>query len=209
MLGYGDPSKKITVVDLSGIPSEVLGVVVSVLCRVIFDFQFWFPEPTARPVVLALEEAHNYVPRAGVGRGQAARASVERIAKEGRKYGLGLALVSQRPSEISETVLAQCGTFVALRLTNPSDQGYVKALVPDALGEIMSALPALERGEAILSGEAVVLPMRVQMTPANPFPLSHDAKVWTEWSEEKGELGVEAVVEQWQHQRRSTSAGIT
>jgi len=201
-LGYGDADKKVTVVDLSGVPSEILGVVVSVLCRVVFDFQFWLGEPTSRPVVLVLEEAHNYVPRTAVGRAHAARASVERIAKEGRKYGLGLMLVSQRPSEISETVLAQCGTFVAMRLTNPSDQGHVRALVPDTLGEIMGALPALERGEAIISGDGVTLPVRVQMSPPNPFPRSQDAKFWTEWSAEKPNLETAPVVGQWQRQGR-------
>jgi hypothetical protein len=203
MLGYGQADKKITIVDLSGTPSEVLGVVVSVLCRLMFDFQFWFGEPTTRPVVLVLEEAHNYVPRTATGRAQSARTSVERIAKEGRKYGLGLMLVSQRPSEISETVLAQCGTFIAMRLTNASDQSYVRALVPDALGEIMGALPALERGEAVISGDAATLPMRVLMTPPEPFPRSHDAKVWTEWSTEKDKLETAPVVQRWQHQQRA------
>jgi len=201
-LGYGDANKKVTVVDLSGVPSEILGVVVSVLCRVVFDFQFWLEKPTSRPVVLVLEEAHNYVPRTALGRAQAAKASVERIAKEGRKYGLGLMLVSQRPSEISETVLAQCGTFVAMRLTNPSDQGYVRALVPDTLGEIMGALPALERGEAIVSGDGVTLPVRVQMSPPDPFPRSEDAKFWTEWSADKPNLETDPVVKRWQHQDR-------
>ena len=168
--------------------------------RVIFDFQFWLSEPTKRPVVLVLEEAHNYVPRTSIGRAQAARQSVERIAKEGRKYGLGLMLVSQRPSEISETVLAQCGTFIAMRLTNASDQSYIRALVPDALGEIMGALPALERGEAILSGDAIPLPVRVKITPPNPFPRSQDAQVWTEWSTSKDELMTPAVVTKWQRQ---------
>lgn len=200
MLGYGISQRKITVVDLSGVPSDVLGVVVSVLCRVIFDFQFWLSEPTKRPVVLVLEEAHNYVPRTSIGRAQAARQSVERIAKEGRKYGLGLMLVSQRPSEISETVLAQCGTFIAMRLTNASDQSYIRALVPDALGEIMGALPALERGEAILSGDAVPLPVRVKIDPPNPFPRSQDAQVWTEWSAKKDELDTSPVVSGWQRQ---------
>ena len=201
-LGYGGAEKKVTVVDLSGVPSEILGVVVSVVCRVVFDFQFWLEEPTSRPVVLVLEEAHNYVPRTALGRAHAARASVERIAKEGRKYGLGLMLVSQRPSEISETVLSQCGTFVAMRLTNPSDQHYVRALVPDTLGEIMGALPALERGEAIVSGDGVTLPVRVQMTPPNPFPCSQDAKFWTEWSAEKANLETGPVVARWQRQDR-------
>jgi DNA helicase HerA-like ATPase len=207
MLAQGAGDKKIAVVDLSGVPSEILGVVVSVLCRVIFDFQFWLPDPVKRPVLLALEEAHNYVPRSGVGRAQAARASVERISKEGRKYGLGLMLVSQRPSEISDTVLAQCGTFIAMRLTNASDQAYVRHLVPDTLGEIMGALPALERGEAIVSGDAVVLPARVLVAPPDPFPRSQDAKVWTEWSAEKPHLDTQPVVSRWQRQERYTPQG--
>jgi len=125
-----DTGKRMTVIDLSGIPFEAIGVVVSVISRVVYEFNFWNPNRREFPILMILEEAHNYIPNRPEAKFSAARAAVERLAKEGRKYGIGIMVVSQRPKELSETVISQCNTFITMRLTNPEDQSYVRRLVP-------------------------------------------------------------------------------
>ena len=122
--------KQITVVDLSGVPFDIVNVIVSLLARMVFDFNFWNKNKSDFPVLLVFEEAHNYLPQIPSPHNRAARRTVERIAKEGRKYGVGCMIVSQRPSELSETILSQCNNFITLRLTNPTDQNYVQSWFP-------------------------------------------------------------------------------
>ncbi|MBI3765949.1 MAG: DUF853 family protein, partial [Ignavibacteriales bacterium] len=143
-----DSGKQVTILDLSRVPFDVINVLVSLLGRIIFDFNLWNPARHDFPVLVVFEEAHTYLSLTG--RSKAARKTVERIAKEGRKYGVSSMIVSQRPSEISETITAQCNNFVAMRLLNPNDQNYVRKLVPDALSEIIDILPTLQQGEAFL-----------------------------------------------------------
>jgi DNA helicase HerA-like ATPase len=125
-----------------------------------------------------------------------------RIAEEGRKYGTGLAVISQRPNELSETVLAQCGTFICLRITNPDDQAYVRSLVPESEGELVSILAGLGRGEALMLGEAVPLPTRVKFDEPSPFPNSEDVDFYTKWRTGPDDIDVDSIVKRWRSQER-------
>lgn len=130
---------------------------------------------------------------------RASRESIERIAKEGRKYGVSLLLASQRPSEISETIFSQCNNFLALRLTNPADQNYVKRLLPDTLGSITEKMPSLKVGECLLMGDAVVLPSIVQIEKCDPEPSSRDIPYLQLWKEAWHELDSEEIIKLWEH----------
>jgi DNA helicase HerA-like ATPase len=136
------------------------------------------------PLLLVYEEAHKYVPKSDLSRYKSSRASIERIAKEGRKYGISLAIISQRPSELSETIFSQCNNFIAMRLTNPEDQNYVKRLLPDTLGSITDILPSLQSGEALLIGEAVVMPSIVKIDRCENEPSSNDIPYLKKWKNE-------------------------
>lgn len=155
-------SRPATIIDLSGVPSEIVDVVVSVLCRMIFDFAVWSVDAKAVPVLLVCEEAHRYVPRDENLGFAPTRNSISRIAKEGRKYGVSLCLVSQRPSELSATILSQCNTLFALRMSNKHDQEFVRTTLPDGADGLIAALPALHAQEAIVVGEGVTVPMRLR-----------------------------------------------
>lgn len=173
--------RPITILDLSGVPVTILTDLVGVLVRLLFDALFWarsLPEGgRARPLLFVLEEAHAYLdPR----RTSAASEAVRRVVKEGRKYGLGAMIVSQRPGEIDSTILSQCGTIFAMRLTNATDRSHVTSTVSDNLEGLLNMLPALRTGEAVVVGEAVHLPLRVLVDPPadNRRPDSHDPKVY-------------------------------
>ncbi|HYC89114.1 MAG TPA: ATP-binding protein [Thermoanaerobaculia bacterium] len=177
-----DGSVQMTIIDLSGLPSEVLSIIVGVLGRLAFEYKYWDTDPNLLPLTLVLEEAHNYLPRSADASQRVCLDRIERIAKEGRKYGINMFVVSQRPSEVSETVLSQCGNFVVLRLTNPADQAYVRRLLPDFLAVAVDMLPYLRTGEAVLSGEAVEVPTRVRVTTPDPHPRSNDVRYRDGWS---------------------------
>ena len=127
----------------------------------------------------------------------ASKKSIERIAKEGRKYGVTLLLASQRPSEISETIFSQCNNFIAMRLTNPVDQGYVKKLLPDSLGSLIEKMPSLKQGEALLIGESVILPSIVQIDRCKNEPSSNDIPYWELWKEEWKDMDIDKIKEEW------------
>lgn len=201
-VGLGDPKRAITVVDLSSVPFDVRPTVAAQIGRLTFEFNYWNPKYRDFPIVLMCEEAHVYIPRDTSSQFSGSRKSMERIAKEGRKYGVGLAVVSQRPHEISETVLAQCGTFVCLRITNPDDQGYVRKLVPESEGDLVSVLAGLGRGEALVLGEATPLPTRFQVDRPDPQPNSDDVDFYKEWRTGPDDLDVDAIVERWRKQER-------
>jgi DNA helicase HerA-like ATPase len=187
-IGYGTPQTNITIIDLSGIPFEVLSVVVSLISRLIFDFCFYYKltkkNKEEAPFLLVLEEAHNYIPQSEGAKYQSVKKSIERIAKEGRKYGISLMIVSQRPSEISETIFSQCNNFVAMRLTNPTDQQYVKRLMPDNVSAITDTLPVLERQEALIIGDSIPIPTIVKINELIEKPASSDIEFKTEWSKD-------------------------
>lgn len=195
--------KPISILNLSGVPSDVLNVVVSVLCRMTFDLAMWSDQDT--PILLVCEEAHRYT-SSSMGEGfEPTRRALERIAKEGRKYGISLAIVSQRPSELAESVLSQCNTIFALRMTNQDDQDFVRAAMSDASGGLLDTLPSLANAEAIVVGDAISVPMRMRIKdlPPEQRPKSATADFATSWSEEgDGEAKLQTIVQRWRHQRR-------
>lgn len=201
-VGLGTPKTAVTVIDLSSVPFDVRPTVAAQIGRLAFEFNYWNPKYRDFPILLMCEEAHAYIPRASESQFAGSRKSMERIAKEGRKYGVGLAVVSQRPHEVSETVLSQCGTFVCLRITNPDDQGYVRSLVPESEGDLVSVLAGLGRGEALVLGEAVPLPMRLQFEKPNPTPNSDDVDFYDKWKTGPDDLDVDAIVKRWRSQER-------
>ncbi len=200
--------KPITILDLGGVPFEIMDLVVGLISRILFESVFWGRNVPGfgkqRPVLMVFEEAHSYLPRGGSNQtvtGYASRA-VRRICKEGRKYGIGAIVVSQRPSDLDETILSQCGTFIALRLSNSQDQGIVNAAMPDNLGSLSELLPSLRTGEAIIVGEAVKIPSRVRIPRIDPRPDSGDPEpsiAWKDTSVEKPEFS-KAVVN-WRKQK--------
>ena len=189
-VGLGTPKATVTVIDLSSVPFDVRPTVAAQIGRLAFEFNYWNPEYREFPILLICEEAHAYIPRDSESQYAGSRKSMERIPKEGRKYGVGLAVVSQRPHEVSETVLAQCGTFICLRITNPNDQSYVRSLVPESEGDLVSVLAGLGRGEALVLGEAVPLPTRLQFEKPNPTPNSDDVDFYDKWTTGPDDLDV-------------------
>jgi len=205
-VGLGSKKVPITVIDLSSVPFDVRPTVAAQIGRLAFEFNYWNPEYRDFPIALICEEAHVYIPRAAESQFAGSRKSMERIAKEGRKYGVGLTVVSQRPHEVSETVLAQCGTFLCLRITNPDDQSYVRSLVPESEGDLVSILAGLGRGEALVLGEAVPLPTRVQFSRPEPTPNSDDVDFYEKWKDGPDDLDVDQIVQRWRTQERSSKA---
>jgi DNA helicase HerA-like ATPase len=202
-LGYIDKSN-ITIIDLSGIPFEVLSITVSLISRLVFDFAFHYSklkhkdeEQNDIPFMIVCEEAHNYIPKTGGAEYKASKKSIERIAKEGRKYGLSLMVVSQRPSEVSETIFSQCNNFISLRLTNVNDQNYVKALMPDNSNAIADILPTLGQGECLIVGDAVLIPSVVKLEKPNPEPKSQSIDFQTEWQSNWKDIKFEDVIKRW------------
>ncbi|WP_423595686.1 anti-phage-associated helicase HerA [Roseateles sp. MS654] len=206
LIGYGDRQSNVTIVDLSGVPFEVLSITVSLISRILFEYGYHYKVMrtaakekinTDAPLLLVYEEAHKYVPNSDLARFRASKFSIERIAKEGRKYGVTLLLSSQRPSEISETIFSQCSNFLAMRLTNPSDQSYVARLLPDTLGNLCDKLPTLGAGEALLIGESVVMPSLVQVQRCDPPPSSTDIPYYQLWKEEWKQLDFGGIKKTW------------
>ena len=196
-----ETGKRITVLDLSRVPFDVINVLVSLLGRIIFDFNLWNKARHDFPILIVFEEAHTYLSTGS--RSMAARKTVERIAKEGRKYGVSSMIVSQRPAEISETITAQCNNFVAMRLLNPNDQAYVRKLVPDTLSNLIDILPTLQQGEAFIIGDAAAIPTRVMIDPPKPFPASSDIKFFEKWQKRDMQTKVAEVVDNWWKQLRT------
>lgn len=201
-VGLGTKRAAVTVIDLSPVPFDVRPTVAAQIGRLAFEFNYWNPQYREFPILLMCEEAHAYIPRSSESQFAGSRSSMERIAKEGRKYGVGLVVVSQRPHEVSERVLAQCGTFICLRITNPDDQAYVRRLVPESEGDLVNLLAGLGRGEALVLGEAVPLPARVQFERPDPAPNSDDVDFYTKWKAGPADLDVDEIVRRWRSQER-------
>ena len=195
------------VVDLSGVPNEVAGVASAVIARTLFNLKVWQTEEEriADPVLLVCEEAHRYVPNSGEAQYEAAQESIRRIAKEGRKYGVGLFLVSQRPSEVEATVLSQCNSWIVLRITNESDRGHVRGILPDSLEGLTKMLSGLRRQEAIFVGQAATLPSRIMIRELSndELPSSKDVDFDHGWQfDATTDAQLAKVAERWRYQRK-------
>ena len=197
--------RPVTIIDLSGIPSEVLNVVVSVLCRLAFDFALWSETPI--PLTIICEEAHRYAPRDKELGFEAAKRALFRIAKEGRKYGVSLCVVSQRPSDLAPGLLSECNTMFAFRMTSHEDQDIVRSAVPEASHGLMNFLPALRNGEAIAVGEGVAMPMRICFSPLpdGRRPKSATTSFTMAWSKDNDGSHIEQTVERWRRGIRHVS----
>lgn len=198
-------NKGVKVIDFSEVPSDILPLIIGLIARIIFSIQQWSTSEKRHPIALLCDEAHLYIPE----RTNADSVSeiglncFERIAKEGRKYGVSLVVISQRPSEVNRTVLSQCNNFIALRLSNGDDQTVIKKLLPDNLGGMADALPILDIGEAIIVGDASLLPSRINIEEPKIKPSSATIKFWQEWGNCKAEQDIESAVEALRKQSKS------
>ncbi|WP_055443399.1 ATP-binding protein [Lacinutrix himadriensis] len=205
-IGYskeGTKNSNVTIIDLGGIPFEALSITVSLISRMLFEFGFYYKKKLDEnidcetPILLLYEEAHKYVPKSDLVKYRSSKTAIERIAKEGRKYGVTLGIVSQRPSEVSETIFSQCNTFIAMRLTNPDDQNYVKKLLPDTMGNMTEMLPSLKAGDALLVGESIAIPSLVHLNECSPSPKSSDIKYIEVWKEKWKDVNFEDIIKEW------------
>jgi len=197
--------KPISIIDVSGVPSEITQTVVAVLSRLVFDFAVWARDEETRPILLVCEEAHRYVPAERNADGSSVARVLSRIAKEGRKYGVSLGLITQRPSDLAEGVLSQCGTIIAMRLNNERDQAHVRAAMPEGARGFMDAIPALRNRECIVCGEGVSIPMRVSFDDLDVAlrPASADPSFALQWGKRGGEEAmIERTTQRWRAQSR-------
>lgn len=207
-VGESEPAgshKDIRIIDISGLPNEVAGPLTAVISRLLFQYKVWQTreERERDPVLIVCEEAHRYVPNRGQAEYEAAQQAIRRIAKEGRKYGLGLMLVSQRPADVESTVLSQCNSWLILRLTNSSDQEHVSRFLPDSLTGLTRLLPSLMRREAIFVGEAAAIPSRIKIAALekHQLPDSHDVRFADGWAKPPiSNTAIQEVVKRWRHE---------
>ncbi|WP_260597286.1 ATP-binding protein [Sphingomonas endolithica] len=197
--------KPISIVDVSGVPSEITSVVVAMLSRMVFDFAIWSRGEPQRPVLLVCEEAHRYIPNERNADASSVGRILSRIAKEGRKYGVSLGLITQRPSDLAEGVLSQCGTIISMRLNNDRDQAFVRAAMPEGARGFLDSIPALRNRECIICGEGVAIPIRVSFDGLedNKRPASDDPLFSDLWRQTGGESEIiERTIKRWRSQGR-------
>ena len=192
----------VKIIDFSEVPSDIRPLIVSRIASFVFFVQQWTPRDARHPIALFCDEAHQYIPNRPEAGGitELALQHFDRISKEGRKYGVGLVVISQRPSEVSRTVLSQCNNFVALRLTNAEDQHVIQRLLPDSLGGLAQLLPILDTGEALVVGDATLLPTRIRITAPHSKPDSRTIDFWDEWSSRDCHQEINKAVHSWQKQ---------
>lgn len=183
----GDQKKGVKVIDFSEVPSDILPLIISLVARIIFSVQQWTKGENRHPISLFCDEAHLYIPEKNVtdSISQIGLNTFERIAKEGRKYGVGLIVISQRPSEVNKTVMSQCNNFISLRLTNVEDQSVIKRLLPDNLSGLTDVMPILDIGEALVVGDASLLPTRINIAEPEIKPSSATVNFWQEWGSDE------------------------
>ena len=204
LMDFSGQNAKIKVIDFSEVPADILPVIIGLVARIIYQVQFWTDRGIRKPIALVCDEAHSYLP-SKEGKSsieQRAIENFEKIAKEGRKYGVALLVVSQRPSDVSPTILSQCNNIVSLRLTNGDDQGTVKRLMPESLEGLMDTLPILDTGEALVVGDAVLLPSRIRIHPPNEKPLSATIDFWDEWAKTQNAPDFGKAIENMRKQSR-------
>lgn len=193
----------VKIIDFSEVPSDVLPLVVSLVARLIFSVQQWTDREKINPIAIFCDEAHLYIPQnTKQGMETQSLTNFERIAKEGRKYGIGLVVITQRPSEVDRTVLSQSSNFIAMRLTNADDQNVIKKLLPDSLGNFGELLPILDVGEALVVGDASLLPSRININRPNPEPNSATIGFWSEWSKENTDNSLDVAIESLRRQTK-------
>lgn len=204
LMDCSETSSQIKIIDFSEVPSDILPVIVSLVARIVYQIQFWTDPQKRKPLVLVCDEAHLYLPKKDHKNPVEQRAieAIEKIAKEGRKYGVALLVVSQRPSDVSATVLSQCNNIVALRLTNGDDQATLKKLMPDSMESLLEVLPIMDIGEALVVGDAVLLPSRIRVEPPEEKPLSATIDFWSEWSKNAKKTDFAESVENMRKQGR-------
>ncbi|GAA4247347.1 DUF87 domain-containing protein [Azospirillum formosense] len=195
------------IIDFSEVPSDILPLIVSLVAKLAFSVQQWTTPGRRHPIALFCDEAHLYIPeRAGAGAADDISVGIfERIAKEGRKYGVGLVVISQRPSEVNRTVLSQCNNVVAMRLTNGEDQSVIKRLLPDSLGSFGDLLPILDTGEALVVGDASLLPSRIRIAKPSRAPNSGTIEFWDKWADATPVGAAAEAVDGW---RRQTQGAV-
>ena len=202
LLDFGN-GNGLKIIDLSEVPSDILPLITGLIGRLIFSVQQWTNKEKRHPIALFCDEAHLYIPaNIKVGMEEKGLQSFERIAKEGRKYGVSLVVISQRPSDVNKTILSQCGNFIAMRLTNPDDQNVIKRLFPDNLGNFSELLPILDVGESLIVGDSSLLPSRVIIDKPLIPPSSATVDFWNEWDKEKSEKGIEEAVDSLRKQQK-------
>lgn len=202
LLDFGN-EKGLKIIDFSEVPSDILPLITGLIGRLTFSIQQWMEDEKRHPIALFCDEAHLYIPaNLKGGMEEKGLQSFERIAKEGRKYGISLVVISQRPSDVNKTILSQCGNFIAMRLTNPDDQNVIKRLFPDNLGDFSELLPILDIGESLIVGDASLLPSRVKIGKPKIQPSSATINFWDEWNKEKTEKGIEQAVEALRKQQK-------
>lgn len=186
--------KKVIVIDMSPIPFDVRESIISLILRCVFDFGYWYKRINSEtfPIAIFCDEAHVYLNSQA--RNSPSRYAAERIAKEGRKYGISLNVISQRPRELSSTILSQCGTYMCMRITNPDDQSYVKNLLPESIKGISSMFSTLRAGECILLGDSVIMPTRIKIDTPDKKPSSDDTSFYREWQRDPEEIDFNSVL---------------
>lgn len=204
LMGFGESKPRIKVIDFSEVPADILPVIIGLVARIIYQIQFWTKPESRRPIAFVCDEAHLYLPRKeGNPAERRAVESFEKIAKEGRKYGVALMIVSQRPSDVSTTILSQCNNIISLRLTNADDQATVRKLLPESLESLLEALPIMDVGEAMVVGDSVLLPSRIKIDPPQEKPLSATIDFWTCWQDEVTNTDFSIAVESMRRQNRT------
>ncbi len=204
LMEFGEQKQSIKVIDFSEVPADILPVIIGLVARIIYQVQFWTDPKNRRPVAFVCDEAHLYLPRKeGNPVERRAVEAFEKIAKEGRKYGVALMIVSQRPSDVSATILSQCNNIISLRLTNADDQATVRKLLPESLESLLEALPIMDVGEAMVVGDSVLLPSRIKIDPPTEKPLSATIDFWSRWQEKVTNADFALAVENMRRQNRT------
>ncbi|PIS30588.1 MAG: ATPase [Candidatus Marinimicrobia bacterium CG08_land_8_20_14_0_20_45_22] len=204
LMGFEKDAKGVKVIDFSEVPSDILPLIIGLVARIVFSIQQWTKKEKRHPIALFCDEAHLYIsekPASSVD--ESALKNFERIAKEGRKYGIGLVVVTQRPADVNRTVLSQSNNFIAMRLTNAEDQAVIKRLFPDSLGDFADLLPILDIGEALIVGDASLLPSRIKVAEPKVKPQSATIDFWDEWAKEKNENAIKEAIDSLRKQTKS------
>ena len=197
LLTINSEDKQLSIINLSKIPSEISPVIIGVLARICFEYKLWESNPEQLPIYLVFEEAHNYIPNEDNKITRLPKKYIGRIAKEGRKYGLSQLIISQRPSDLSSSIVSQCSNFFVLRVTNPNDQTFIRNILPDHLATLTDMIPMFQNGEVLITGECVPLPIKGLIDMPNPSPKSSDVSFTSAWSIPLEEYDIKNTVHKW------------